>query len=266
MLDVHPPEHTPHSWRDFFIHIATIVIGLLIAICLEQTVELINRHHEVKETREALAQEREQNRKFFAVNTAEFHEAVAAVKNNLRILLYLQQHPGTPEEKLPGILVWNDGYEPVVDSVWKNAQETQVLALFPRQEAEDDANLYRVLDTADANFKKMHESMTRARNYMFIDTDPSHMTPAQLTAEIELTQEILHQLAEWGNYLLLTHHYFPDFTNAPTQQDIGNLYGFPVTPSEAKKLAPAIAITNANLAKVHAEKNAALKAAGDTGN
>ena len=38
MLDVHPPHTTPHSWRDFFIHIATITVGLLIALSLEQTV------------------------------------------------------------------------------------------------------------------------------------------------------------------------------------------------------------------------------------
>jgi hypothetical protein len=39
MLDVHPPHHAASTWRDFFIHIATIVIGLLIAIGLEQTVD-----------------------------------------------------------------------------------------------------------------------------------------------------------------------------------------------------------------------------------
>ena len=38
MLDVHAPHETVHSWKDFFIHIATIVIGLLIAVGLEQTV------------------------------------------------------------------------------------------------------------------------------------------------------------------------------------------------------------------------------------
>ncbi len=43
MLDVHPAHHAAQSWRDFFIHIATIVIGLLIAIGLEQTVEYV--HH-----------------------------------------------------------------------------------------------------------------------------------------------------------------------------------------------------------------------------
>jgi hypothetical protein len=54
MLDVHPPHEAAHTWKDFFIHIATIVIGLLIAIGLEQTVELIHHAHQRRELREAL--------------------------------------------------------------------------------------------------------------------------------------------------------------------------------------------------------------------
>ena len=42
MLDVHAPEHTPHTVRDFFLHIFTITIGLLIALGLEAAVD---RHH-----------------------------------------------------------------------------------------------------------------------------------------------------------------------------------------------------------------------------
>ena len=29
MLDVHAPHEAVHTWRDFFIHIATIVVGLV---------------------------------------------------------------------------------------------------------------------------------------------------------------------------------------------------------------------------------------------
>ncbi len=46
MLDVHPPHTTTHTWRDFFIHIATISVGLLIAIALEQSVEALHHHHQ----------------------------------------------------------------------------------------------------------------------------------------------------------------------------------------------------------------------------
>jgi hypothetical protein len=35
MLDVHAPYETLQTWNGFFVHIATICIGLLIAIALE---------------------------------------------------------------------------------------------------------------------------------------------------------------------------------------------------------------------------------------
>ena len=34
MLDIHPPHTPTHTWKDFFIHIATIGLGLLIAVGL----------------------------------------------------------------------------------------------------------------------------------------------------------------------------------------------------------------------------------------
>jgi hypothetical protein len=46
MHEVHPPHETVHSWRGFLIHIATIVIGLLIAVGLEQTVEMFHDRHQ----------------------------------------------------------------------------------------------------------------------------------------------------------------------------------------------------------------------------
>jgi len=45
MLDVHTPHETTRTWKDFFIHVAIITIGLLIAIGLEQTVELVHHRH-----------------------------------------------------------------------------------------------------------------------------------------------------------------------------------------------------------------------------
>jgi hypothetical protein len=35
VIEVHPPEEPLHGWRDFLIHLATITIGLLIALSLE---------------------------------------------------------------------------------------------------------------------------------------------------------------------------------------------------------------------------------------
>jgi hypothetical protein len=45
MLDVHVSREAIRTWKGFFIHIATIVIGLFIAVGLEQTVEFLHHRH-----------------------------------------------------------------------------------------------------------------------------------------------------------------------------------------------------------------------------
>jgi hypothetical protein len=54
MLDVHPAHHAASTWREFFIHIATIVIGLLIAVGLEQTVEYFHHQHQLHDVRQGI--------------------------------------------------------------------------------------------------------------------------------------------------------------------------------------------------------------------
>jgi hypothetical protein len=46
MLEVHSPHLSIHTWKDFLIHIATITIGLLIAVGLEQSVEALHHRHQ----------------------------------------------------------------------------------------------------------------------------------------------------------------------------------------------------------------------------
>ena len=264
MLDVHPPEHAAHSWRDFFIHIATIVVGLLIAVGLEQTVEYVHRRHEVNDTRAALAQERAENRKFHTVNVAEYRAITGELENNLRVLLFLREHPGTPEEKLPGVLVWNASYEPEIQSVWNNSQQSQVLTLFPRTEAEDYRSLYDLLDGAEQGFLTMHDALGDARAYAIADPDPSHMTPPQLDTEITLTQKAIGRAEKWGVYLDTIHSSHPDFTASLTLAEVMGLYHSPRALEDEKKLAVATAITDADLASVRAARSSALKAVGDT--
>ena len=69
MLDVHPPHEPINTWKGFALHIATIVIGLLIAVGLEQTVEYFHHRNEVREAREALAAEHEET---FVATTSTF--------------------------------------------------------------------------------------------------------------------------------------------------------------------------------------------------
>ncbi len=93
MLDVHAPHEPIHTWKSFFIHIATIVVGLLIAVGLEQAVELVHHRHQVAETRESLRLERDSNRKNFVKDSRLWRWETVELENNL---LVLQIYPVAP--------------------------------------------------------------------------------------------------------------------------------------------------------------------------
>jgi hypothetical protein len=77
MLEVHTPHEAIHTWKSFFIHIATIVVGLLIAVGLEQTVEFFHHRHQRYELGEALRRNGEGNRQYI-------HDDFAVAEGMLR--------------------------------------------------------------------------------------------------------------------------------------------------------------------------------------
>src|ERR1700722_6880402 len=133
MLDVHALHQPVRSWKDFFIHIATIVIGLLIAIGLEQTVELFHHRHQVADARRQLYTELKINLATFHAQMLEGHRYVPVLQHNLEIPQYLRGHAGAPSSTWPGELSWwfDDFY--YVLSAWTSAQESGVLAPMPRR-------------------------------------------------------------------------------------------------------------------------------------
>jgi len=86
MLDVHPSHHPTRTWGDFFIHIATIVIGLLIAIALEQTVEHLHHRHQATEMADKLRAESLENRRIVEFNIANCDQAISAIDQDMRTL------------------------------------------------------------------------------------------------------------------------------------------------------------------------------------
>jgi hypothetical protein len=143
MLDVHPPEHPAHSWSDFFIHMGTICLGLLIAIGLEQTVEWMHMRHRVAETREALAKELDANRLGFRANADAYRYNVAALHEDLNVLLYVRDHPRATEADLPGVMVLGAMHIPTADSAWNAAKQTGIVDRLPLNEVTQTDLMYQ---------------------------------------------------------------------------------------------------------------------------
>jgi hypothetical protein len=245
MLDVQP-IHSMHGWRDFVIHIATIVVGLLIAIGLEQAVEFLHHSHQLADTRRALRLEREENYRTLTAQTIAWRREVAELQNNLLVLQYLQQHPGTPQEKLPGVLAWRFSSLQFATAVWDAAHASGVVALMPRQEIEDNTELYLFLRNEVDAALQTALAINQAQGYTLMDSDPAHLSPAEVTAEIELTQAAMTKLFLHGALLGNLSEAFPDFPPTVTRPELGRIRHTPDAHT-AELLAPARALTEQRL-------------------
>lgn len=210
MLDVHAPHSPTHTWKDFFIHVATICVGLLIAIGLEQFVEYIHHHHQIAETREALREEKAANIDAYHRNVEYHVMTMAYLHNNLRIFMYLRDHPGTPQEKLPGILYWPLFTNPPQETAWTTAAQTGVLNLMPRNEVDSIADTYAHLDYAWQNYQPVVPALAACTAYLTETSDITQLSATEIAAEIDHLKQTMTLEVVYGDTLTVLGRQ-PDF-------------------------------------------------------
>jgi len=139
--DIHPSHPAIHTWRDFFVHISTIVIGLLIAIGLEQSVEYIHHRHQLQEARRELLKEVDENRRIVEFNIESTRKAASALDADIAILRAPQSLRSPIPEKL------DYSWEPwdTRDGTWQAAKQSGSLSLMPHDELRRYAHVYAVL-------------------------------------------------------------------------------------------------------------------------
>jgi len=223
MLDVHPPHQPTHTWRDFFIHIATIVVGLIIAVGLEQLVERIHQRYELRETHEALARELESNRDHLKLNEHDWLRTTARLKNNLLVLQYIRQHPGTPETALPGEHVWNQSPFLYDHAVWDAAEKSGITRLMPLAEANSNQELYASLAGLNQQNLDNWNAINDAHSFDLVDADPTHLSAQRLDQVIQLTETALEKDIELGYSYGRLAHDFPNLPHAITWTNIDRI-------------------------------------------
>lgn len=239
MLDVHPPPHAAHGWRDFFVHIITIVIGLLIAIGLEQSAEGIHHRNQVREAREAIAQERAANQHEFATTTELFRRETKRFQTNLAVLQYLQQHPGAAPDTWPGKISWHSYITTFSTAAWQAAQHLGVTARLSPPDVRELEHLYYALGVVQASSANRLRTISAARRYTASDADPSHLTAAQLSNEIELAETLLIAHYRLGGDMRNLHSHYSDFTPAPDNEELDAIvHGPPMTAEEHGEVRP----------------------------
>jgi hypothetical protein len=141
MLDVHPAHHAASSWRDFFVHIATIVLGLIIAVGLEQTVEYIHHRREAHDARENIQHEIATNLDILQGNQRLLADAQQQLARNLDLL----DSSASDAQILPQLgTAWSLTRRH--DSAWNAAKIDGSLALIPPSEIAHTSYFYETTD------------------------------------------------------------------------------------------------------------------------
>jgi len=136
-MDVHAPHEPIHTWRDFFIHLITITVGLLIAISLEGMVESIHKHHLLHQAETNLRAELKSNRSTLAGDERQLDSAKRQAESNLQLLAALKAHHPSGEE-----LHFNWQWNGLDEAAWDTARNTGAIALMPYASAQGYSLFY----------------------------------------------------------------------------------------------------------------------------
>jgi hypothetical protein len=143
LLDVHAPHESMHGWRDFFLHLTTITIGLLIALSLEGIVEWQHRRHLVHDAEASLHAEIKGNAANIDGVLSDLHQRQDALKHDVSVLNYIAANGKYPEDKHMSVDFNIVGFASVS---WKTAQSTGALSYMPYDLAQDYSGIYAQQD------------------------------------------------------------------------------------------------------------------------
>ena len=140
-MDVHAPHGKIEGWKDFFIHLLTISVGLLIAVGIEGCVELHREHKLVNEARATMREEIQDNLTSMKDAEQSLKNQRAMMKENIKTLTRIQENPKDKEAQNPSINADNS-MTGLRDTAWKTAQTTGALSFMPYDEAQRYSNVY----------------------------------------------------------------------------------------------------------------------------
>jgi hypothetical protein len=140
-LDVHAPHHPIIGWKDFFIYLITITVGLLIAVGIEGCVELHREHKLVQEARETMREEIQHNSDQMKDAVGKLDKQTEAMKKNIATLTRIQENP---KDKAAQDAQINADFSIIGlrETAWKTAQTTGALSYMPYAEAQRYSDVY----------------------------------------------------------------------------------------------------------------------------
>ncbi len=131
-----------HGKKEFFLHLFTITVGLLIATQIESCVEWRHHVHLAEEARASLKLEIQQNLADLKNAAPEMEKWRKEVADDLGVMANIQAHPKDKSAQKASLSVNSHGIS-LRDTAWKTAETTGALAYMPYDEAQRYAQIYK---------------------------------------------------------------------------------------------------------------------------
>jgi hypothetical protein len=193
-LDVHPPHEPIHTWRDFFIHLITITIGLFIALSLEAMVEWLHHRHLVHEARASIRREIEENRKLGAADLISVQQDQARIEKDIQALIALRGGAKLEHASLKYSIDW----EGLSDAAWGTAQSTGAINYMDYQSTETLTSLYLQQRIVSDRGLAVFDAQSRAIAPAFLTGDPNLMSKDEIQIVLLRSADVLSDLKALG--------------------------------------------------------------------
>jgi hypothetical protein len=195
MLDVHPPHKAIGNAGEFFLHLFTITIGLLIAVGIEAAVERHQHRELAREARETMTEEIRKNAQSTNEAVGEIAGEQKKIAENLAAVRKVQLNPNDPSANDLNLDI-SYGSTGLEDTGWKTAQATGALAFMPYAESKTYSSIYGVEQT----FLRHQDQLSDDEAHILGTIQKFHVGKGKLSKEA--ADAMAEQFGIWQGHLL----------------------------------------------------------------
>lgn len=205
-MDVHAPHEPIHSWRDIFLHLGIVTVGLFIALSLEALVEHVHNRHLVAQARENIRTELQLNDQAAKIDITRVQTTIDGLQGNIKAIHRFQTDP----KHFKGTLTNTMSFNSLNDAAWRTARDTGALAFMPYDEVQRYSDLYMLTDLVNQKAIAAGEQSFQAQIPTLMGYDMTNMPAAEQTQMLHDNAASEIDLITLKQYIILLDQQFKD--------------------------------------------------------
>jgi hypothetical protein len=204
ITEVHPPHRRINSVGEFFLHLFTITIGLLIALALENAASAVHHRHQREEAETTIRKEMADNR----AHLAKADEAIQGELRNMNGAVgYLEQRSRGNDASAEGLSL---GFNMIhlQNAGWRMANATGVLQYMDYDDVQRFAESYDEQDVFNGLQSQTLENYLKLNSYFAANKDPKHLSRDEIDSalsDVRTTIAHLGAMQDVGRELMASY-------------------------------------------------------------